>query len=480
MQKHRGSRGPHVTILGGGLGGLGVGYYASKMGLPITLYEASGRVGGNCITHKDGNFLFDSGAHRFHDRDSEITKEIQRLLGSDLKEVDIPSKIYDHGELVNFPLAPFDIARNLGFFTLSKAGFEILRGKLRGPKEAKSFESYAVNTYGRTIAERFLLNYSEKLWGQPCAKLSPVIAGKRLQGLNLRSLLRNSVSPGRAGAGHLEGMFYYPKFGINSISEKLAGVCGWSNICTDSTVTGIAHNKAMIEAIEINGEKWVRAEEVVSTLPLGNFLRAMKPAAPKRLLRLSEELRYRSLVLVSLFLDTESVTQAATVYFPDRSFPFTRLYEPKNRCIHMSPASQTSLVAEIPCQKSDEIWNLGDAELIDMVGSRLIDIGWISEAEIMSASVKRLDYAYPVLTVGVEGAVKEILEYLSRFSNLRTSGRNGRFVYSWIHDMLRFGKEIVQEYTSFKPDVANGTNIISTGYRPAGSRDYEREQKVPL
>jgi len=30
------------------------------------------------------------------------------------------------------------------------------------------------------------------------------------------------------------------------------------------------------------------------------------------------------------------------------------------------------------------------------------------------------------------------------FTNLHLSGRSGRFVYGWIHTMMRFGREIVE------------------------------------
>ena len=88
-----------ITILGGGLAGLAVGYYAKKKGSPFTIYEAGNQIGGNCVTIKHGDFLFDSGAHRFHDKDAEVTKEIKMLLGEDLAKVERPSHIFDNGRL---------------------------------------------------------------------------------------------------------------------------------------------------------------------------------------------------------------------------------------------------------------------------------------------------------------------------------------------------------------------------------------------
>ena len=58
------SKPKHITILGAGPAGLAVGYYAQKNGLPFRIYEANNCIGGNSITLKHGDFLFDSGAHQ--------------------------------------------------------------------------------------------------------------------------------------------------------------------------------------------------------------------------------------------------------------------------------------------------------------------------------------------------------------------------------------------------------------------------------
>ncbi|MFM9075123.1 MAG: flavin monoamine oxidase family protein, partial [Bacteroidota bacterium] len=48
-----GSRQPEIAIVGGGLAGLSAGYTLRKSGIPFTLYEASGRLGGRTFTIPD-------------------------------------------------------------------------------------------------------------------------------------------------------------------------------------------------------------------------------------------------------------------------------------------------------------------------------------------------------------------------------------------------------------------------------------------
>jgi protoporphyrinogen oxidase len=142
----------------------------------------------------------------------------------------------------------------------------------------------------------------------------------------------------------------------------------------------------------------------------------------------------------------ESVTKAATVYFPGRQFPFTRLYEAKNRNITMSPSGKTSVIVEIPCQEGDRFWTKKDDKLIRMVRSQLIDTGLIQENKILDAVVFRMKNAYPILELGFEEKVQGIFTFLKDFENLRISGRNGKFLYTHVHDMMQFGKEIIDEY----------------------------------
>jgi protoporphyrinogen oxidase len=432
-----------IAILGGGPAGLAVGYYARKRGLDFSIYEAGDRVGGNCVTHRHGEFRFDSGAHRLHDRDPEITREVQQLLGDDLRLIDVPSQIYDDGRLIRFPLSPAQLLRHLGPVTFSKAGLEVVRTRLDGAPADDNFESFAVAKYGATIASRFLLNYSEKLWGARPVELSTTVAGNRLSGLDLRTFVAESL--GLSSRAHVEGRFYYPKLGIGAIADALARVCGERNIHTGSSVTRMLHDGRRLTAIEIGGQRRIDVATVVSSLPLTLTLRMLDPPPPREVLELTDRIRYRQVRLVVLWIDRPSVTRAATVYFPSSRFEFTRISEPRNRSPEMAPAGKTSLLVELPCHADDELWTAADDELVDTVRRRVLEIGWVDDHEVLGGVAGRLPNAYPVLDVSCDAAVAQIHGYLDRFENLRLTGRSGRFVYGWIHNMMRFGLETVAE-----------------------------------
>jgi protoporphyrinogen oxidase len=172
----------------------------------------------------------------------------------------------------------------------------------------------------------------------------------------------------------------------------------------------------------------------------------LTPQPPDEILEIGNALIYRHVKLVALFIDKPSVTKSATVYFPDKGFIFTRLYEPKNRSIHMSPETRTSLVIEIPCQYGSEYWDMEDDELTHRVSSQLIEAGWINKEDIMDSLVYPMHYAYPVLGIGFEVKIEKLFNYLKRFQNLAFMGRNSRFEYIHLHDIMKSGKEIVENY----------------------------------
>lgn len=437
----------HITILGGGPAGLAVGYYAKKHQLPFTVYESSDSIGGNAVTLKHGDFLFDSGAHRFHDKDIEVTREIKELLGEKLVKVSAPSQIYWDGKFIDFPLSPLNLIRSLGPGTSIKAGLELALSRLTTREPSKDFEQLALSTYGRTIASYFLLNYSEKLWGFSGNRLSTGISGNRLKGLSLKTFLTEIVFGKREKVKHLDGSFYYPETGIGAIPEKLSEFCGKENILTNSKITRVFHDYNRIQEIEINGNERVKVDEVVSTLPPSLLLQIMEPRPAENFLLLSRSLRYRNLILVAFFLGKESVTENASVYFPDSRFAFTRVYEPRNRSKMMSPPGKTSLIVEIPCQTEDKIWNIENRKLTQVVSSQLTEVGWLTEDDIIDTSVTKLNRAYPILELGYEARVQQVFAFLDSFSNLRISGRNGKFTYTHIHDMMRFGKNLINDYT---------------------------------
>jgi protoporphyrinogen oxidase len=327
--------------------------------------------------------------------------------------------------------------------TIAKAACDLLGSRVSTVRRGSDFESFAVYNYGREISERFLLRYSEKLWGMPCGKLSTAISGARLKGLDLAAFLSGAVRDNRRISGHLDGTFLYPRRGIGMLAERLGAECGEANLRLRNRVTRIVHDGVRVQAVEMNRDELVPVDHVVSTLPLPVWLRLMDPAPKPELIELADSLRFRHVILVGVFIKRSRVTDMGTVYFVDPQFPMTRVYEPKNRSAAMAPPDRTMLVAEIPCGEGDAIWRLSDDAVVDLARPHFENLGWIAPGEILGACVKRMGYAYPVLEHGIEAKLGALADGLKGFTNLQFAGRNGVFQYAHLHDMMRFGQRAV-------------------------------------
>ncbi len=443
----------HVSILGGGIAGLSAGYYLKQGGVPFTIYEAKPYVGGNCVTYEWGGFRFDSGPHRFHAKDAEITSFVKSLLSGNLHETFAPNQVYYDSKFLKFPFSPLNLARHMGLVEFLRASFQYLRGR-RLRQSIQDLESYAIRTYGRSIAERFLLNYSHKLWGVPARRLSATLARSRLKGLGVRSLIVEAFGGRSTHADHLEGKFYYPRGGIGRIADALVSHCGASNVRTHTRVSQITHSNRRIESIVVSGKE-TPVSGVICTLPLPDMLRMMEPPPPERILDLARSLRFRSILLVAIFLKTEQITPNATVYFPTREFIFTRIHEPCNRCATMAPSGHTSLVAEVPIGNQSEMErSTSSAQIAEQVIASLARIGLVDRRSVVGTKVVRVENAYPVILTETPNAREEILSYLSQFRNLRIVGRCATFTYASIHHLLRESKQVVRSLVEGKTLLA--------------------------
>ncbi len=431
----------HITILGGGLAGLSAGFYAKAQNLPFSILEGEKRLGGFTTTFTEGRHIFDAGAHFFFDRNPEITADVAKLLGDNFCKIDLSSQIYYNGQFINFPLSPLNVLESMGCAALAKSYIERVLQRLTIIKNiapGESFEHLVIKTYGKTIAEAFFLNHSYKQWGLPCSQLSKDISGGKLKPLKIWKTigdrLRNKKKP---------VFSYYPTMGIGMIVDKLAEQCRKENVNTESQITSILHKENRIRMVEVNTGEKCKVDHIVSTIPLNKLVQMMQPEPPKDILEAAAGLSFRDILLVVLFINKPSIHNAASMHFPDATFPVTRVHEPKNRSKNMSPIGETCLVAEVPCSRNDEFWNMSSDRLLEMISTKFSSLGLFAPSEYKGGIVKKMVNAYPVLELGYNSKVEKIINYLSTFDNIFMTGRNGSFRYISMHHVMESAKEVI-------------------------------------
>ncbi|MGH7893231.1 MAG: protoporphyrinogen/coproporphyrinogen oxidase [Candidatus Binatia bacterium] len=433
-----------LVVLGGGPAGLAVAHYATRRGIPFTLYERSTELGGLCRTFQCGPHRYDAGAHRFHDRDAEATADMRGLLGDHLVAVDAPSRIYDGRRFIDFPPTPLGMLFSGGIGQIGRIGRDLIRSRRPG-RPCVTFADFAIAQFGETLARRFLIHYSEKLWGLPAEQLSPDIATRRLSGMTLRSLLVEVLAP-RRKTEHIDGRFLYPLSGYGELAAALAASVPAESLRTEHDVIGLDVRDDRVVRVRFADRPAVEvADRLVSTLPLTVLVRLLGTSVPDAAHRAASTLRFRSIRLVFLRLARPRVSTSASLYLPDPSLCVARVTEPKNRSSRMAPADETSLVAEVPCFMGDPVSQLADAALVERVTGELARVGLTRPHEVIEWRHHLLPNAYPVYALDWSGTVAEVVAGVRSIRNLDLLGRGGLFLYSHLHDQLRLGKDFVSD-----------------------------------
>jgi len=439
------SRNPFLHILGAGPAGLSIGYYAKKKNIPFIINESSNQVGGNCRTIKNGDFKFDTGAHRFHDKIPTVTQEIKELMGDELLIVKSPSKIYKDGTMIDFPINFSSLLQSLSLGQICDILIENLFKRSSNGSMEKNFKNRAYHTYGKTLSNLFLINYTEKLWGRSADLLQEDVAGDRLKNLDLPSIIKQKIL-GFNKYKNLDGSFFYPQNGFGSIFESMANHIGFDKINTGTPVKKIMHEKGKITGLVCGNSKITDPEMVISSLPIDKTIHLMDPVPPNEILLAVNEIGYRNIKICVLFLNTPFFSKNASIYFPDRKLNFTRIYEPKNRSAHMAPMDKTCIVIECPYDSGDRLSSMRKDEFYEMIRNDLLNEKLIKKDQIIDYDIFDMNNAYPILDINIKEKKKRILSYLHTFENMYLIGRNAEFKYLHTHDIISKGRMLIESF----------------------------------
>lgn len=451
-----------LTILGGGPAGLSHAFYAHQAGIEFDLFEKSSHLGGLCRTLHHQKHSYDTGAHRFHNRDAEITNDLRELLGGHVSEVSRPSKVLSEGRFIVFPPTPMGIFRSTGLLHLGRIGCDIVKARSHR-RPIVSFADFAVQSFGKTLAREFLLNYTEKVWGLPPEQLSPAVATKRLSGMSLGSLLADFFNPWNR-TKHLEGTFLYPFGGYGCIVQKMVDSLPGESLRINHEITGLMASKGQVQSLRVGDTVIPTPGRIVSTIPLTLLTRMLSRRLPDEVTEASAGLRFRHIRLIFLRLARDEFTQNASIYIPDLNFCISRVSEPRNRCRSMAPKGETGILAEIPCFAGDEIDSLSNRDLYGRVLAELTELKLVESSWILDWQHHYLPYAYPVYSIDYADRVKLILDSISQFGNLDLAGRNGTFFYSHLHDQMRSSKDYISGLKLF-PKGLNQSSSARVGQR---------------
>ncbi len=424
------------VILGGGLAGLSAGCRLTQSGKKTVVLDKDDSVGGLSKTIEDGGFKFDLGGHRFITKNQEVMEFVKNLLADDLLAVRRKSGIYMKGRFFDYPLNPLNVVAGLGTGTTLRIIADYMKRDANGngKKEIVSLEDWVVSRFGRKMFDLYFKDYSEKVWGTGCGNISKEWVEQRINGLSMWATVKNAFFKfSGKNIDTLADSFIYPKYGIGQIAEKMKEEISRSgNVLTKTSVDRVYHKDFHVKYVTAqNCRESYRFEggSFVSSIPLTKLIESLSPAAPEDIIEAARMLRYRDMVIVTVMLNRERVTDLTWMYLPEKKIPIGRIHEPKNWSAEMAPEGKTHVVAEYFVFKEDETWRLTDAQLTERTVGNLSKLGFIQKKDVIGSRVVRVEKAYPIFEVGYEKHYGKIMAYLENFKNLSVIGRGGSFRY---------------------------------------------------
>lgn len=431
-----------VAIVGAGPAGLTAAYELVKQGIIPVVLEKGDKVGGIARTETYKGYRFDIGGHRFYTKVEAVQQLWQEVLGNEFIKVPRLSRIFYRGKFFNYPISAFNTLFNLGIIESTLIILSYLKVRIWQLPEEKTFEQWVINRFGERLYKTFFKTYTEKVWGIPCSEIQADWAAQRIKGLSLTTAIINALF-GSNDTKTLIKEFDYPALGPGMMWEKFAEAVENKDgkVYLDTKVISFEREGNKIKSItaDQNGELvQYSADNFITSMPISALVARMKPQPPEEVLHAARSLKYRDFLIVALIVDRKDLFPDNWIYIHSPEVKVGRIQNFKNWSAALVPdVSKSCLGMEYFCSVGDEIWEMSDAELVELATRELVGLGLATTADVEDGVVIRQLKAYPVYDGEYRGHLQVLEGFLKGMENLQTIGRNGMHRYNnQDHSML--------------------------------------------
>jgi protoporphyrinogen oxidase len=389
-----------IAILGAGASGLALGWLLSAAGKQVTVFEAAAHIGGLARTFDWRGVPCDIAPHRLHTHDMEVLNALKALVP--LRQHRRQSRILMRDKQIQDPINPIELVLRFP----PRTAFALVWGFLNRPKLPEtSFESLALNRYGRGLYDFFFEPYTKKMFGVPPAEISVTWGREKLRSSGLLDALKRQSKT-------FFSTFWYPERGgyqaiLDAMHARIRG-----EVLLKARVSGFECGHGRITAVLYHSEGAERrfdCDRVFSTIPATELA---------RMLGGDIRLRYKRVQLVYLDIAKSQVMPYHWVYFGDGDVVINRMAEFKHFHPHLPPTDHSVLCAEVTMDS--------DHAQEDVIAA-LTRYRLIRRDEILDSLVLEEGFGYPVYDRGFEAARDQAQVLFGRFGNLHCVGRNAEF-----------------------------------------------------
>ena len=430
---------PDVVIIGAGPAGLTAAYELAKRGLPSTVLEADGVVGGISRTAERDGWRFDIGGHRFFTKVRAVEELWREILPEDEFLVrPRMSRVFYNGRFFDYPLRPANAVKGLGPVEAVRCVASYAWARLRPPKDQSSFEGWVAARFGWRLYGIFFKTYTEKVWGVPATEIRADWAAQRIKNLSLGKAILNAVRPRRnqTEITSLIEEFRYPKLGPGMMWERCTELVeeAGSEVLLHAPVDKVRHRDGAAESVTArvgDREQAFPCDAVVSSMPIGALVRAMDPPAPPGVIAAADGLKYRDFLTVALVVPEHAAFPDNWIYVHSPEVRLGRIQNFGAWSPHLVKNGRTCLGLEYFVFEGDDLWTMDDDALVALATRELDTLGLVDAALVQRGYVVRMPKAYPVYDDAYQANVTVLKEWLeAHVPNVHPVGRNGMHRYN--------------------------------------------------
>ena len=459
------------------------------------IFEMDDIIGGISRTVNHNGNRMDIGGHRFFSKNDSVMSwwldilplespnepnpekdDLVMLCRSRLSRILFLRKLFDYPISLNG-----DTIRNLGLWRMFKIGMSYLKVQLLPKRKEKSLEDFMINRFGVELYRTFFRDYTEKLWGVPCNKISPEWGGQRIKGLSITKTILHALKQTFANSSDIHQkdtetslikQFLYPKFGPGQLWETVAGKVTelGGEIHMNAKIVGVNRDKngnriesVVVESTDADGlitKATYPCDYFLSTMPVKDLIAALSNGAtpvPTEIRQISEGLVYRDFITVGLLLDKLEIgTTDNWIYVQESDVKLGRIQIFNNWSPYLvSDPSKIWIGLEYFVNEGDDMWTMPDADFIQLAINELDKIHVAKPQSVRDSVVYHIKKAYPAY-FGTYGEFAKIRDYLDTIENLFPMGRNGMHKYNNMdHSMLT----AMEAVTCIREGFSDKTNL---------------------
>lgn len=409
-------------IIGAGISGLTAANYLKK---DYLLIEKENEPGGYCRTIHRGDYVWDYAGHFFHFK----TDEFRRLFHENIPEQDIISqtkrtKILYKGQLVDYPF-------QTNIHQLEKQEFIDCLYDLFQRKEKTEYSDFLDMLYGKfgkSIVEKFLKPYNEKLYACDLHQLDKDAMGRFFPYADIPQIIANMK---REQDSSYNSTFLYPRNGAGSFLDVLYRWLDATKVRLGCTLTRVDAERKL--AYTDGGEE-ISFEYLINTAPLNHFLAMLGTDAA---LELNGRLSYNKVLVFNLGFSKKSAFKEHWIYVPDKDVNYYRIGFYDN----ILSTDKLSMYVEIGYPKDAAV---DTEQQLALTLENLKRCGIVTEDNsLIASSTILMDPAYVHIRRDTEAAIAEMKRSLA-VSGIHTIGRYGGWTYCSMEDCMLEAKELVQ------------------------------------